>query len=365
MIPLRNILLVVVALGLVILAMSVFTVRAGQDAIRFRFGAVQQAGYEPGLHFKFPLINNVRVFDARIQTLDTTPERFLTAEKKNLLVDSFVKWRISDVQRYFERLRGDPNRANIRLDQIIKDGLRAEFSKRTVQEVVSGERSQIMDVISEVAKEESEKLGIEVVGVRIKRVELPAEVSNSVYRRMRAERERIAREFRSRGAEQAESIQANADRQRTVILANAFRDAETLRGEGDALAANTYANAYNQNPEFYSLYRSLSAYRNSFQDNEGMIVLKPDSEFFRYFKAIPQQVLQAESPPPAETQSAAPAVVAGGDAQASAPPPLAAPQAVTVAPSGGNSSQSQADGATPSAENLAQRQDSANPGAPQ
>ncbi|MDX1656019.1 MAG: protease modulator HflC, partial [Candidatus Competibacteraceae bacterium] len=239
---------------LVLIYFSVFTVDETETALRFRLGEIVEANYEPGLHFKVPIINNIRRYDARIQTLDNEPERFLTAEKKNVIVDSFVKWRIDDVARFYTAVTGDYNQANLRLDQIIKDGLRSEFSKRTIQDVVSGDRRQIMDIISTVAAREGQGLGLEVVDVRIKRIDLPPDVSNSVFRRMRAERERVAREFRSRGAEAAERIQADADRQREVILAEAYRDAERMRGEGDARAADIYAQAYNKDRDFYSFY---------------------------------------------------------------------------------------------------------------
>ncbi len=270
--------------GLAVLAsMTLFTVREGETAVRFQLGEIVQANYKPGLHVQIPVINKIRRFDARVQTLDTEPERFLTAEKKNVIVDSFVKWRIKDVARFYTAVGGDSSRANLRLDQIIKDGLRSEFSKRTLQEVVSGDRTQIMQVLSATADREAKELGIEVLDVRIKRIDLPDDVSDSVFRRMRAERERVARDFRSRGAEAAERIKAEADRQRTVLLAEAFRDAERTRGEGDAQAAETYAQAYSGDPEFYGFYRSLNAYRASFQDQRDMLLLKPDSDFFRYF----------------------------------------------------------------------------------
>jgi len=280
----KNVLIGIGIVILIILAFSVFTVRETETAIRFKLGEIVAADYEPGLHFKVPFINNIEKFDSRVQTLDTDPERFLTVEKKNVMVDSFVKWRIDDVGLFYIRLLGEPNRANLRLDQIIKDGLRSEFSKRTLQDAVSGDRGQIMEVLSAAASQEAEELGIEVLDVRIKRIDLPAEVSSSVFQRMRAERERVARDFRSRGAEAAERIQANADRQSTVILAEAFRDAESTRGEGDARAAEIYANAYQQDPEFYSFYRSLNAYRSSLSDESNVFVLEPDSEFFQYFK---------------------------------------------------------------------------------
>jgi membrane protease subunit HflC len=280
----KNVLIGIAAAVVILISFAVFTVDETETAIRFRLGEIVQANYEPGLHFKVPFINNVRKYDRRIQTLDAEPERFLTAEKKNVIVDSFVKWRIADVARFYTAVAGDQTRANLRLDQIIKDGLRSEFSKRTIKDVVSGDRAQIMDIISTTAKLEAQELGIEAVDVRIKRIDLPPDVSNSVFRRMRAERERVARDFRSRGAEAAERIQADADRQRTVLLAEAYRDAESTRGEGDAQAAAIYAKAFSKNPEFFSFYRSLNAYRTSFSSGEDVFVLQPDSDFFKYFK---------------------------------------------------------------------------------
>lgn len=267
-----------------LLSASLFTVGEAQKAIRFRLGEIVDTDYPPGLHFKWPLINNVRKFDGRVQTLDTEPERFLTAEKKNVIVDSFVKWRIADTARFYTAVAGDPLQANLRLDQITKDSMRSEFSKRTVQDVVAGDRRQIMDILSTTLRREAANLGVEVVDVRIKRIDLPPYVSSSVFRRMRAERERVARDFRSRGAEAAERIRADADRQSSVLLAEAYRDAERVRGEGDARAAGLYANAYGQDPDFFAFYRSLGAYRASFASKDDVIVLSPDSEFFRYFK---------------------------------------------------------------------------------
>ena len=228
---------------------SVFTIKEWERAILFRLGEIVRDDYTPGLHFKVPFINNVRKFDGRIQTLDVDPERFLTSEKKNVIVDSFVKWRIKDVGRYYTAVRGDVAQANLRLDQIIKDGLRGEFGKRTLKDTVSGDRAQIMNILTATANPLANEIGIEIIDVRIKRVDLPPDVSNSVFRRMQAERERVARDFRSRGAEAAERIRADADRQRTVIVAEAYRDSEQTRGEGDARAADIYAQAFGKNEE--------------------------------------------------------------------------------------------------------------------
>lgn len=264
-------------------SMSVFVVEERELAIKFQLGEFVRADYEPGIHIKFPFVHNVRKFDKRILTLDAESERYLTQEKKNVIVDAFIKWRISDVSTYYKTMRGDERQAGLRLSQVIKDGLRSEFGKRTIQDAISGERSQIMNIITKQIEEQAKQFGIEVVDVRIKRIELPAEVSSAVYRRMEAERARVAKDLRSRGAEVAERIRADADRQRTVILAEAYRDAERLRGEGDARATEIYAKAFGKNEEFYSLYRSLDAYRNVFNKPQDMLVLDPASEFFQYF----------------------------------------------------------------------------------
>ena len=276
--------LILVAVAVWLLSMSMFTVDEREKAVKFRLGEFQDASYEPGLHFKLPFINNVRKFEDRILTLDSEPERYLTFEKKNVIVDAFIKWRIDDVSSFYKTTGGDERQAGLRLSQVIKDGLRAEFGKRTIQEAISGERAEIMNVIAGKIKEDVGDFGIEVVDVRIKRIELPAEVSDSVYHRMRAERSRVAKDLRSRGAEAAERIRADADRQRTVILAEAYRDAERARGQGDAKAAEIYAEAFGKNAEFYGLYRSLGAYRKVFGSENDMLVLDPESEFFRYFK---------------------------------------------------------------------------------
>ncbi|PKM44483.1 MAG: protease modulator HflC [Gammaproteobacteria bacterium HGW-Gammaproteobacteria-1] len=264
-------------------SMSVFVVNERELAIKFRLGEFVRADYTPGLYLKLPFINNVRFFDKRILTLEVDSERYLTQEKKNVIVDSFIKWRIKDVSTYYVTMRGDERQAAMRLAQIIKDGLRSEFGKRTMQEAISGERSEIMAIITAQMSEQAGQFGIEVVDVRIKRIELPAEVSTSVYLRMEAERSRVAKDLRSRGAEAAERIRADADRQRTVTLAEAYRDAERLRGEGDGRAAEIYAKAFGRNAEFYSLYRSLDAYRNVFNKEQDMLVLDPSAEFFQYF----------------------------------------------------------------------------------
>ena len=283
----RNVLLGAVSAVVLLLSLSLFTVDETQTALRFQLGEMVEADYQPGLHWKWPLINNIRKFDRRLQTLDTEPERFLTAEKKNVIVDSFVMWRIQDVRRFYTAVGGEPIQANVRLDQIVKDGLRSEFSKRTIQEVVSGDRDQIMETLSRLLKEQAKQLGIAAVDVRIKRIDLPPDVSNSVFSRMKAERLRVAKDFRSRGAEAAERIRADADRQSTVILAEAYRDAERQRGEGDAQATDIYARAYGKDQDFYSFSRSLTAYRQSFGDKSDILLLQPEgSQFFQYFNKL-------------------------------------------------------------------------------
>ncbi|PLY12263.1 MAG: protease modulator HflC [Sedimenticola sp.] len=263
---------------------GLFVVNEWEMALKLRLGEIIDANYEPGLHWRWPIINDVEKFDGRIQTLDSTPERFLTVEKKDVIVDSFAKWRISDVAQYFRSTGGNPTKTGRLLSERINTSLRNEFGKRTIQEVVSGERTEIMQLLSKDADEKASELGVEILDVRVKRIDLPPEVSDSVYDRMRAERERVARDLRAQGAEAAERISADADRQSTVILADAFKESEELRGQGDAKAAEIYAQAYNQNREFYAFYRSLNAYKKVFAQGGDMMVLEPDSEFFQYFR---------------------------------------------------------------------------------
>ncbi len=278
--------LIGVAALLLILSMSMFIVDQRQNSIVFRLGEVVAIQKTPGLYFKVPLLDNVRFFDVRILTIDTAePERFLTSEKKNVLVDLFVKWRITDVRNYYTSVGGDELRAQTRLLQTINDGLRAEFGNRTVHDVVSGERDKIMDLMRKKANEDASKIGVEVLDVRLKRVDLPQEVSGSVYGRMEAERKRVANELRSTGAAESEKIRADADKQKEVILAEAYREAQRIKGEGDAKASANYAKAYEINPEFYAFYRSLEAYRASFKSKNDVLVLEPNSEFFKYLKS--------------------------------------------------------------------------------
>lgn len=276
--------LILIVAVLVVASFSLFTVSETQKAVLFRLGEIVNTDFNPGLHLKVPFINNVRTFEGRLMTLDIETERYLTSEKKNLLVDAFVKWRIDDVARFYRSVGGDESQGALRLSQVVKDSLRSEFGKRTIQEVVSGERLQIMDNVTAYVGQQAREFGIGVVDVRLKRIDLPSDVSESVYRRMEAERSRVAKEFRSQGAESAERIRADADRRRTEILADAYRQSQVARGNGDAQAADIYAKAYNQDKEFYSFYRSLEAYRNTFTSDNDMLVLDPNSEFFRYFK---------------------------------------------------------------------------------
>ena len=270
---------------LVVLSMSLFVVDVRQKAIVFRFGEVVQVINAPGLYIKLPLVDNVRYFDGRLLTIEgAEPERFLTNEKKNVLVDLFVKWQIADVKLYYISVNGDEMRAQIRLLQTINDGLRAEFGSRSVHDVVSGERNTIMEEMRAKANKDAIKIGVEVRDVRLKRVDLPQEVSESVYGRMRAERTQFANKLRSTGSADSETIRAEADKQREVILAQAYRYAQTTKGEGDAKASAIYARAYEQNAEFYAFYRSLDAYTKSFKSKSDVLVLEPSSEFFKYLK---------------------------------------------------------------------------------
>ena len=262
---------------------SVYVVNQWETGVVLRLGEIVKADVEPGLHFKMPFINNVRKFDSRLQTLDAAPERYLTSEKKNLVVDSFVKWRIVDVEKFYTTMNGDNRQAGMKLGQIVKDGLRAEFGNRTVKEVISAERIDIAHKIKVVTGNAVESFGIKIEDVRIKRIDLAKDISESVYRRMEAERNRVAKDLRSKGSEAAEKIRADADRQRVVILADAYSEAEILRGKGDAKAAEIYAKAYNLDAEFYSFYHSINAYKISFKDKSDILLVDPKSDFFKYF----------------------------------------------------------------------------------
>ena len=278
-------LFILIGVLLVLASLSLFTVDQRQKAIVFRLGEIVSEKNAPGLYWKLPLIENVRFFDGMIQTLDAKePERFITSEKKNVLVDLFVKWRIIDVKQYWTSVGGDKDLAETRLAQTVNNDLRAEFGKRTVHDVVSGERDKIMEIMRQRADEDARSIGAQVLDVRVKRVELPDEVRDSVYRRMEAERKRVANELRSTGSGEAEKIRADADRDREVILAEAYREAQRVKGEGDARAAAIYAQAFGKDPQFYSFYRSIDVYRGSFRNKSDLLLLDPNSEFFKYLK---------------------------------------------------------------------------------
>ncbi|MDP6436975.1 MAG: protease modulator HflC [Gammaproteobacteria bacterium] len=277
-----NVLLALIALLALLAYGSLFTVGERELAIKFRFSEIVAADYEPGIHVKLPFINSVSKYPKRLLTINNPQELFLTEEKKNLFVDFFVKWRIIDVGQYYRASGGEAAIAAQRLLEIVKDGIRAEFAKRTVPEVVSAERREIMADMLTRARANAVQLGVEVVDVRVKRIEFSDTVSESVFRRMREERSRVAAELRAEGYETAERIRAEADRERTVILAEAYRESEIIRGDGDAQAADIYAKAYTKNPEFYSFHRSIQAYRNSLGSEGDLLVLGPESEFLRY-----------------------------------------------------------------------------------
>ena len=280
----NRIILVIAVLVAILLSSSLYTVKETQVALKLRLGEIVSIESEPGLKFKTPFVNNVVWFDKRIQTLDSAAESFLTVQKKNVVVDSYVKWRIVDTQKFYISTGGVMAQANFILAQNNQDALRSEFSKRTILEVISDQREAIMASVKGKLKAIAEdKYGIEVVDVRIKRIELSQEVRNSVYSRMETERKGLANKYRSEGAEEAEKLQAFADKERTIILANAYRDSEKIRGEGDAISASNYAKAYSQDAEFYSFYRSLESYKKSFNEQGDILVLNPDSEFFRHF----------------------------------------------------------------------------------
>lgn len=283
--PRLNFLGALIATVLVVMVMSIFTIDQRQYALVFQLGEVKRVIAEPGLYFKIPMVQNVRYFEKRIMTMDNAePERFITSEKKNVLVDSYIKWRIIDPKLYYVSVSGDESRAKTRLNQTVNAGLREEFGKRTVHDVVSGERNKIMEQMREKADADARTIGVQIVDVRVKRVELPTEVSDAVYRRMEAERKRVANELRSEGSAEAEKIRADADRQREIIIADAYRDAQKIKGEGDAKATSVYGQAFGQSPEFYAFYRSLEAYRGSFKNKSDVLVVEPNSDFFKYMK---------------------------------------------------------------------------------
>ena len=271
------------ALSVFLLSSFAFKVDETQYAVLFRFGEIVKTDFEPGLHFMLPVVNQVKKYDDRVLNLENRAETFLTGEKKNLLVDFFVKWKIQDVTAYYRATQGDEAVAGQRLLAIIKDSLRAEFARRTVKEVVSADRRAMMEVMTVNANSAAKEFGIAIVDVRVNKIELPDEVLESFFKRMRTERDRTAKQFRAEGVEQAERIRAEVEREKAVILANAYRDAERIRGDGDASASAIYAKAYGRDPEFYAFHRSLEAYRRSLGGGQDILVLDPDSEFFKYF----------------------------------------------------------------------------------
>ena len=270
-------------LVVIFLSQSLFVVSEIERAVKLRFGEIVQFDVEPGLHFKWPIINSVRYFDGRILTLDAQPQRYLTSEKKALMVDSFIKWRVKDVARYFTTTGGDEERAKRLLSQRVDTGLRNEFGVRTVKEVVSGERDELMNnLTSQLNSIATDELGVEVIDLRVKKIDLPSEVSESVYNRMRTERERLAKELRAQGREVGLEIRATADKEKTIILADAYMKSEQIKGNGDAQATSIYANAYNKDPEFYDFTRSLKAYQTTFESKQDILLIDPDSDFFKY-----------------------------------------------------------------------------------
>ena len=282
---LSRILVSIIAL-LILLSLSTFTVDQREFALVFRLGEIVSVKKDPGLYFKTPIVENVRFFDKRILTYESDqPERFITSEKKNVLVDSYIKWRIMDPAKYYVSVNGDERQAERRITQTVNDGLRAEFGKRTIQEVVSGQRSEIMGILQERADSESRLIGVEILDVRLRRVDLPEEVSESVYQRMNAERKSVANELRSQGFADSEKIRAVAEKERDIIITEAYKDAQKIKGEGDASASRIYAEAFSKNQDFYDFFRSLEAYRKSFKGKDDILVLDPDSDFFKFLKS--------------------------------------------------------------------------------
>ena len=278
--------LVSIIVLLILLSLSTFTVDQREFALVFILGEIVSVKKEPGLYFKTPIVENVKFFDKRILTYESEqPDRFITSEKKNVLVDSYIKWRIMDPSKYYVSVNGDERQAERRITQTVNDGLRAEFGKRTIQEVVSGQRSEIMGILQERADSESRLIGVEILDVRLRRVDLPEEVSQSVYQRMNAERKSVANELRSQGFADSEKIRAVAEKERDIIITEAYKDAQKIKGEGDASAAKIYAEAFSKNQDFYDFFRSLEAYRKSFKGKDDILVLDPNSDFFKFLKS--------------------------------------------------------------------------------
>lgn len=280
----KNLLLIIAVIAIGLLSISVYTVNEWERALRFQFGEFSGEEIQPGIHFKAPIVNTIQKFDVRIQTLDRSSERFLSVDKEELLVDSFVKWRINELQKYYKTVGTRANAEN-RLAQKINNSLKEQIAKRTIGEVVAGDRIEIMDIVQKAIDDEADTIGVEVIDVRLKRVDLADEIQGTVFNRMRTERQRIANEYRAEGDERAIAIRANADRQRIELVAEAEKNAQVLRGEADALATKTYADSFGQDASFYEFYRSLNAYKTTFGSAQDLIILEPDSDFFKHFKS--------------------------------------------------------------------------------
>ena len=278
----RNILTALIA-TIIIVSSSTFIVDQRQIVIKFRLGEIVSTYTQPGLYFMIPFVNNIKTYDSRLLTMDSKPEQYLTSEKKNVIVDSFVKWKITGPENFYRSSKGDERIGIARLSQIVNDLAKSEFSKRTINDVVSGDRLELMNIVKKEANKAALALGISVIDVRVKKVDLPDEVSNSVYARMVKERATVAKSFRSKGKEEAQGISAEAERESATIIAEAYKEAQEIKGEGDAVSTETYAKAYNLDPEFYSFYRSLDAYKKTFNAKQDVLIIQPDSDFFKYF----------------------------------------------------------------------------------
>ena len=278
----RNLTSILFALFILIYT-ATFIVDEREVAIKFRLGEIVTTYQDPGLYFMIPFINNIKKYDSRLLTMDSKPEQFLTSEKKNVIVDSFVKWKITGPENFYRSSKGDERIGINRLSQIINDLTKSEFSKRTINDVVSGDRAALMNIVRLEANKAAQALGISVIDVRVKRVDLPDDVSNSVYARMVKERATVAKAFRSKGKEEAQGITALAERESETIIAEAYKKSQEIKGEGDAISTETYAKAYNLSPEFYSFYRSLTAYKKTFSAKQDVLIIQPDSDFFKYF----------------------------------------------------------------------------------
>lgn len=333
----KTLLPVIIAGVVFLLSASTYTIDERQQGIKFKFREIVKTDIVPGLHFKVPFVNTVKTFSTQVLTLDARPERFLTNEKKYVIVDFFVKWKIADVTTYYKSTGGGRiTEATRLLEQIMKDGLRNEFSRRTIKQALSEERGAIMSGLQSTSNEIAKKLGIQIVDTRVSQIDFPESISESVFERMRSERKQVAQDFRSRGREEAEKIRAEADKEATILKAQGYRDAEKIRGEGDAKAAKTYADAYQVDPEFYAFYRSLDAYKKSLGKEGDIMVLEPDSQFFDYFNQqkvarTPAQVAVKPKPKPQQQSQSKPPSPAPAPAPAQ-PVRQSTPQAVVAQP---------------------------------